>query len=522
MLAVAPVRDDSEATIAALGFRIRPEDDFTRILQAARAGDSGETYAFGPDGLLLSGSRFDDELKAIGLIPDRPDAESVLQIEIRDPECDLTKGGRPKKRRSEQSLTRMAADALQGNSGFNVSGYRDYRGVPVIGAWTWLDEYGFGIAAEVDVAEAYRPLYLLRTVFWTLFGLVALGAAGVFVSSIFVARANRTARRAAIEARQLGQYSLDEKIGSGGMGVVYRGHHAMLRRPTAIKLLDADQTSEETIARFEREVQLTSQLNHPNTVAVYDFGRTPEGVFYYAMEYLDGIDLDVLVKRHGAQPEGRVIHLLRQVCGSLSEAHGVGLIHRDIKPANLILTRRGGIADFITVLDFGLVKAVDGNKQAAMTRADTMMGTPAYMSPEAVSNPDSVDARSDVYAVGAVGYFLVTGRPMFEGSNRLEVVMKQTTEMPVPPSKRLSRPICADLEALLLRCLSKSGADRPQSMTELDGALGACASASTWHARDARAWWSAHRPTSGGSAASPVPGASDQTVELDRGKPGDP
>jgi len=510
MLALAPVRDDTGAAIAGVGFRIRPEMDFSRILSVARAGATGETYAFDANGLLISWSRFDDELKRIGLLTDNDETMSILNIQVRDPGINLELGKRPKLRRSEQPLTRMAAHAVQGKSGLDVDGYRDYRGVPVIGAWTWLDEYGFGVATEVDVAEAYRPLYLLRRILWILFALIAAGAGAVFVFSILVARANRKARHAAIEARQLGQYSLDEKIGAGGMGVVYRGRHAMLRRPTAIKLLDAEQTSEETIARFEREVQLTSQLNHPNTIAIYDFGRTPEGVFYYAMEYLDGIDLDELIKRHGPQPAGRVIHLLSQACGSLAEAHGVGLIHRDIKPANLILTRRGGIADFLKVLDFGLVKALDGRKQAALTQADKMAGTPAYMSPESINTPDAVDARTDLYAVGAVGYFLLAGRPVFEGAGALEVVMKQTKELPVPPSERLGRPLCGDLESLILSCLAKSPADRPESVTALSEALGACASASSWSAADAHNWWTTHFSRDSGETAS------NATVVLDR------
>jgi serine/threonine protein kinase len=280
------------------------------------------------------------------------------------------------------------------------------------------------------------------------------------------------------------------------MGVVYRAHHAMLRRPTAVKLLDVEKTTPETIARFEREVQLTSQLSHPNTIAIYDYGRTPEGIFYYAMEYLDGIDLDELVRRFGPQPEGRVIHILQQVCGSLSEAHGIGLVHRDIKPANVILSRRGGLSDFVKLLDFGLVKAVDTQRESGLTAAGALTGTPLYLSPEAIQQPEEVDARSDLYAVGAVGYYLLTGVPVFEGASAVDVCMHHVQTPPVPPSKRFSQSLSADIEALIMTCLTKDPKDRPVSARDLAEKLANCQAASTWTAADAEAWWRQHSPES--------------------------
>ncbi|MFK7776589.1 MAG: cache domain-containing protein, partial [Gimesia sp.] len=275
MLAMAPVKDQSGTVIAALVLLIRPDVNFTRILSIARAGKTGETYAFDKDGLMLSQSRFDDDLKIIGLIPDREDARSILNVQIRDPQVNMVKGARPTLRLAERPLTRMAEIAVQNQSGVDVNGYRDYRGVPVVGAWTWLPDYELGVATEMDAAEAYRPIYLLRYSFWGLFGLLALGSIAIFIFTVIVAKKDQETRRAVIKAKQLGQYALDEKLGEGGMGVVYRGHHAMLRRPTAIKLLDVEKTTDEAVARFEREVQLTSQLNHPNTIAIYDYGRTP-------------------------------------------------------------------------------------------------------------------------------------------------------------------------------------------------------------------------------------------------------
>ncbi len=264
-----------------------------------------------------------------------------------------------------------------------------------------------GLVTEIDYDEAFRPLTILRWAFYSLYALLTLGAIAIFVFTLIVARLNRAARKAAVEAKQLGQYRLEERIGAGAMGVVYKGHHAMLRRPTAIKMLNLENVNEASIERFEREVQITCNLNHPNTIAIYDYGRTPEGVFYYAMEFLDGIDLQSLVEKYGPQPSGRVIQILKQVCGSLYEAHSLGMVHRDIKPANVMLNRRGGEPDVVKVLDFGLVRALDDGKQAGPTGG--LAGTPLYMSPESIQTPDMVDPRSDLYAVGAVGYFLWTG-----------------------------------------------------------------------------------------------------------------
>ena len=492
MFTAGPLRDEKGKPIAALGLRIRPEDQFTRILQVVRFGQSGETYAFDRNGLLLSQSRFDDELKQLGLLVDQPDSRSILTVELRDPQVNMAQGERPAIRRVDQPLTRLAAETVQGKDGHDADGYRDYRGIPSVGAWRWLADYDFGVATEVDAAEAFRPVYILRRAFWVLMALLILSAAGIFLAMLFIARQHRALQKATLAAKHLGQYALEEKLGAGGMGTVYKARHAMLRRPTAVKLLDIDKMSDAAIARFEREVQLTSALTHPNTVAVFDYGRTPDGIFYYAMEYLDGMNLDELVRRFGPLPEARMVYILRQVCGALAEAHAAGLVHRDVKPANIFLTSRGGMQDFAKVLDFGLVKALDGEETANLTSANVMTGTPLYASPEAVTHPDQVDARADVYSVGAVGYFLLTGTPVFTGASVVEICMKHVKAAPESPSVRSGRSVSGELEGLLLRCLAKSPSDRPSDSAELLCELEACAVAGTWTARDAAAWWAAH------------------------------
>ena len=297
-------------------------------------------------------------------------------------------------------------------------------------------------------------------------------------------------RKRASEAMRLGQYTLTERLGEGGMGEVYRATHAMLRRPTAVKLLKGQ--NETSLQRFEREVQLTARLKHPNTIAIFDYGRTPDGIFYYAMEYLDGLTLEQLVEEHGPQPPARVVHVLRQICGSLGEAHAVGLIHRDVKPANIALCDRGRAFDFVKVLDFGLVKNVATAGDTDTT--DRMLtGTPLYLSPEAIAAPEKVDARSDLYAVGAVGYYLLTGDHVFGGRTLVEVCSHHLHTLPVRPSEKLGTPLPRDLEDVLLACLEKRPEARPRDANALAKQLAQCSCVDEWGDDEASAWWRDNR-----------------------------
>ncbi len=296
-------------------------------------------------------------------------------------------------------------------------------------------------------------------------------------------------RKSVARARRLGQYTLGEKLGEGGMGIVYRAEHEMLRRPTAIKLLPPGRAGEDSLKRFEREVQQTARLTNPHTVSIYDYGRTPDGLFYYVMEYLDGIDLEDLVKESGPMQPGRAVRIMRQVCAALAEAHGIGLIHRDIKPANIFLCERGGIPDIAKVLDFGLVREITGAADPRLTAENVVHGTPQYLAPEAIRNADSIDARSDLYALGAVGFFLLTGTPVFSGRGSLEVIHHQLQTPAELPSKRLGKPIPPKLEAVIMSCLAKNPDERPESAKALAAALHACDDVVPWDELDARRYW---------------------------------
>ena len=291
-------------------------------------------------------------------------------------------------------------------------------------------------------------------------------------------------------ARRLGQYELGEKLGEGGMGVVYRAHHALMKRPVAIKLLPPEQAGQESIARFEREVQLASQLSHPNTVVIHDYGRTPDGIFYYAMELIEGPTLERIIGLDGRMPSCRVVHVLHQVAAALAEAHEHGLVHRDIKPANILLGPRGGEADVVKVLDFGLVRSV--RAQAELTNAGSLMGTPLYMSPEAIKSPDRVDGRSDLYSLGAVAYYLLTSRHVFEAESAIEVCTKHLHEPPIPLDN-LAADLDPNLGRLVLDCLAKNPAQRPGSARELLERLEGCPTYGEWTRERAQAWWDNRR-----------------------------
>jgi serine/threonine-protein kinase len=359
-----------------------------------------------------------------------------------------------------------------------------------------------------QVGDMAYPATLVSAAMWA----IVVTMAAVFSQTV------HGLRKAVSDIQRLGQYTLEKKLGEGGMGVVYRASHAMLRRPTAVKLLLPDRAGKEALVRFEREVQRTAMLTHPNTVTVFDYGRTTDGVFYYAMELLEGASLDELVEVDGPQPEERVIHVLEQAAGSLAEAHDAGLIHRDVKPANILVVDRGGISDLVKVVDFGLVKDVSGGAKSepALTNADAITGTPLYIAPETVTAPASVDARTDLYALGAVGYWLLTGTHVFGGKSILEVCAHHLHSVPDPPSIRLGAPVSSDLETLLLDCLAKRPEDRPASAHVLRERLLACAMAGRWTNARAAQWWALHRHElrSGGASHSTPNAAVDDRAHL--------
>jgi serine/threonine protein kinase len=306
-------------------------------------------------------------------------------------------------------------------------------------------------------------------------------------------------------ARELGSYRLLERIGAGGMGEVWRASHRLLARPAAIKLIRpsdsmAFDTSDEAKRRFEREAQVIAQLRSPHTVNLFDFGIADDGTFYYVMELLDGLDAERLVRGFGPLPAERVVYLVRQMCHSLSEAESVGLVHRDIKPANIIVCRYGEDYDFVKLLDFGIVKALHDpmkhDPEATLTAAHIVRGTPAFIAPEQALEAATVDHRADIYAVGCVAYFLLTAQLVFTADSPMGLVVHHAHTPPERPSSRTELPIPPALDDLIMTCLAKNPADRPQTARELVRRLDAVPLASVWSEQRAREWWEQHQPAS--------------------------
>lgn len=357
------------------------------------------------------------------------------------------------------------------------------RFILLISLWPFVS-----FALTLDTAHPLIPDDQWETIRNAIYGntLASVFAAGL---AIYIAFSLNYLRKELHEAQQLGQYRLGQKLGEGGMGEVYVAEHQFLKRPCALKTIRAAVGADPVaLARFEREVQSTAILSHPNTIRIYDYGHSDDGTFYYVMEYLSGMSVAELIKEFGTLPPGRAVYLLRQATQALVEAHQMGMIHRDLKPANLYIAVLGGECDFIKVLDYGLVKVTADPDAPQLTADYTVSGTPAYMSPEQATASSAVDARADIYALGGILYTMLTGRPPFSGANAVQLMIAHAKEPVVPPSEHVQG-IPSDLEAIVLKCLAKNPEDRYPDARSLDRALAACSCAADWDVDKAQAWW---------------------------------
>ncbi|MDP2826334.1 MAG: serine/threonine protein kinase [Sulfuritalea sp.] len=478
----APVRDATGKVIALLALGSPAEAGFAKLFKAARPGISGESFAFDAEGWLVSESRHIEELRSRGLVTESGGGVSPLRLVVAEA------GAAPD---AAAAPTRLATTAIAARhneaaqrAGVLLDPYAGYLGREVIGAWRWLAELDLGVAVEMDAAEAYAPLHYLQIAFMVLLALILLAWLSVFVPAETLDRLLRRSPQ-----RQIGPYRVVRQIGAGAISNVYLAEHRLLKRPVALKVLKPQSSSDEWIARFEREVQSTSLLRHPNTITIYEYGAGPNGLFYYAMEYLEGLSLADLVERYGPVPPSRTAYILRQACASLWEAHSCGLVHRDIKPQNIMLCEISGERDVVKVLDFGLVKQVSGVATRDLTGTMRILGTPLYMSPERIRNPTDADARADIYALGAVGFHLLTGKRLFDTETEHDLTYHVLHEVPRLASECSPFAVPAELDALIGRCLEKDPAARPQSIAEVAGALDALLVHAPWTRRQIDAWW---------------------------------
>ena len=374
-------------------------------------------------------------------------------------------------------------------------------GVFIPNTWRRCLLVGLGLALPpliLTPLAASRHAPLQSELFFSLLDMATLLAVALAIA-VFGSHRIQVLEEQAFEAQQLGQYRLKKRLGTGGMGEVYLAEHLLLRRPCAVKLIRAEQAGDpKNLQRFEREVHAMATLTHWNTVEIYDYGHADDGTFYYVMEYLPGQNLEHLTNCYGPLPPARAIHLLRQVCRALREAHEVGLLHRDIKPSNIIACERGGVYDVVKLLDFGLVQETRlGKDDGRLTQHGTIIGSPPYMSPEQAAGKSELDARSDIYSLGAVAYFLLTGQPPFVRETAMMMLMAHAYD-PVVPLAEVRPELPADLQAVVLRCLEKDPSRRFPDAHSLEQALADCADADQWSEGQAAMWWHEHPlPTPG-------------------------
>lgn len=462
-----PVRVGAR-TVGALATGFRADPALAGVLDRSAPGHSGAVFVFDGRGGLFFRSRqaIDQDAAQAGASATAASGDALAPPGL---------------------IAAALAQAATGESaqGVMLDPYPGRRDAERIGAWRLLPGHNLGIAVEMDAAEAYAVLRYLHTGIAAAGALLLLAWIAVFIPRETLARALH--RGSAL--RQVGPYRLLRQIGEGAISNVYLARHRRLPRAAAVKVLKAQSTTDEWIARFAREVQLASGLRHPNTIVIYDYGNTPGGVFYYAMEYLEGLSLAELVEHYGPVPAARAAYLLRQVCGSLAEAHANGLIHRDIKPQNIMTCELHGAHDVVKVLDFGLVKRLTGAHTRDLSRSLHILGTPLYMAPERIRDPSAVGPRADIYSLGAVAFYLLTGRRLFETETDHDLTYHIVHVEAPRAALHAPQPVAREFDELIARCLAKDAAQRPASVDEVAATLDAILATHPWSAQQIEAWW---------------------------------
>ena len=473
--------------IAILSLARAAKKEFSLLLSVTHMGETGESYAVDPNGMLLTSSRFQNQLLEYGS-EHFSKGDSIFNFYVRDPGVSLKKSD-PTESKEFWPLTK-AAQAIQSYAllnekklGIIKEPYRDYRGEEVVGAWLWFPDYRFGVITEIDKKEAYSILSIVTSSFV----IVGLVFASMFVLSMF-STLKIVRLSAKVNRDKFGSYIIQKQIGEGGMSNVYLAGHELLQRPTALKVLKPEALNKVSESRFKAEAKQISRLRNPHTIELYDYGITETGTIYYAMEYLDGINLKELVKLTGELPINRAIKILLDVCLSIKEAHDLNLIHRDIKPQNVMICVLGGVYDMVKVLDFGLVKDLEHDTTEELTKQTDITGTPVYMAPERITTPTKTDTQIDIYAIGALAFYLLSSRPLLNYKNDLDIMYQIINT--VPENVSTFRSDLPDvLNNLIAVCLEKDPDNRPESVDFLIHIFKQLALDFPYEDKEAEKWW---------------------------------
>jgi tRNA A-37 threonylcarbamoyl transferase component Bud32 len=494
MAEIMPVEDESGRIIGAMLIRgFGMFSSFDDVFRKSSESGSFDIYAVNSSGVMVSNSPVASSLRDAGVLQtERPFV--ALGLRVTDPGVRLTAGETGMAETSRigsrriQPLTHAVAGATAGRSGQRTDAYPNYAGIPVVGAWRWIDRWDIGVIVERRAESVYQTANIVG---------VGFLSAGGLLAGVLLLAARRIAKWIAVAhavTHPLSRYEIISELGSGGMGLVYRARHSQLGRDTALKVLRGDRHHTEDHLRFDREAKLAASLRNPHTVTIYDYGRSEAGEAYCVMEFLEGLTLYEVVARSGFQNFGRCLYILRQICDSLGEAHQLGLVHRDVKPQNVMLSLDAAVGDWAVVFDFGLAKPLEPDVDSYQTAETIWAGTPMYMAPERYREPNKSDPRSDIYSIGCIAYFLLSGRPPFIECDPESLFALVLTEQPISLDIHRDAAVPEEIVWFVERCMAKRVEDRFQTVGEVAEVLDRLIQSYPWTVNDARNWWRLHGP----------------------------
>ncbi|NND99683.1 MAG: serine/threonine protein kinase [Pirellulaceae bacterium] len=486
MANIVPIRNADEDVIAAMLVRgIDMYKDFDRMFLEISQTSGLDVYAVDRRGVMVTASPRASEAARVVELELQPNQFAAV-LRVSDPGVALSPKNVGQVRRTALPLTYSVAGATTGHPDVRVDDYRNYCGVPVVGAWRWNERWQLGILVEHDSKTAFAPTRIVRFGFLLLATLLTITA---FAAATQIAKQTSRAHAA---IHPLSRYELISELGSGGMGVVYRARHRQLGRDTALKVLRGDRQNREDRLRFDREARLAASLSNPHSVMIYDYGRSEEGEAFCVMEFLKGITLYEVVTRSGHQSFGRVLFILRQICDALAEAHNLGLLHRDIKPQNVMLSLDPSVGDWAVVFDFGLAKPLKPDAGTYQTSETVWAGTPMYMAPERYREPGGMDPRSDIYSVGCIAYFLLSGRPPYMECDPESLFALVLSEQPIGIEIHRGELVPESITKIVNRCMAKNPEERFRTVEELSTVVDELRNEYPWTAEEARNWWRLH------------------------------